>query len=520
MPPMWLSELPVYYNQGGNARAFYTLMSYSTRALSATYRESVQKVISGKGVEKTKGLRNLLAIGILYGLVGASVEELKDTVGGRQKEGDFFDQFKQEIMSLFLVNKYMTQGIDKRDWFGGLVADQLMLPIVDVAGDIAYSGQKVIKKLKEGKPVGMGDTPAIKYIPLGGKLLYNWSTAGKAAKYSLQDDRKEIFGDLKKLIVDKEGSWSDWRKKKNDYNQKVRKVEGMKEITQSTVEKKKKALRRKAREEKKEQRKERREKPEGSILDSIMNFIVKDASAEEEFTMDSGAFEKYKKNITLTKVNQLRADIKEQHGVDMKVHEIREQIHKGATKEKVEALRKELHKGTKVVSRETRIDHHLKRLGDDTTEARENMDKFISMVYKAESSNDTKALNPDTTAAGGFQFIKGSVLPALNRMERLGSMPGWAAELQKTYKGKVSDDEHRKMITELTYEQQEEMFLGDILNKTVKKPGYGDALLKRIFKGDVEAMKKLYFEGHHTKPDEATRKLVSEVFKGTKGGTV
>jgi len=36
----------------------------------------------------------------------------------------------------------------------------------------------------------------------------------------------------------------------------------------------------------------------------------------------------------------------------------------------------------------------------------------------------------------------------------------------------------------------------------------------------VEAMKKLYFEGHHTKPDEATRKLVSKIFKGAKGGAV
>ena len=136
------------------------------------------------------------------------------------------------------------------------------------------------------------------------------------------------------------------------------------------------------------------------------------------------------------------------------------------------------------------------------------------MVAEVESNGDSKAMNPDTSAAGAFQFVTRSVLPALNRLERFGTMPDWAKEMKATYKrGTVPKAKHRRLMTALTYEQQELMFLGDIFEKKIKRAGYGDSLIKKILEGDIESMKKLYFEGHHTDPDAATERAVKRIFK-------
>jgi len=138
---------------------------------------------------------------------------------------------------------------------------------------------------------------------------------------------------------------------------------------------------------------------------------------------------------------------------------------------------------------------------------------FSDKVAEIESNSNTKAKNKNTTATGAFQFVKGSVLPALNRMARFGELPDWAEPLKETYsKGDISNEEHRKLISNLNYDQQEAMFLADIFEKTIDRPGYGDYLLRKVAQGDVEAMKELYYKGHHTDPDEATIKRTNKIF--------
>ncbi len=163
---------------------------------------------------------------------------------------------------------------------------------------------------------------------------------------------------------------------------------------------------------------------------------------------------------------------------------------------------------------------HLSRLGADTEEARSNLNAFADLVATVESEGDPKAQNKNTSAAGAFQFVKGSVLPALNRMEKAtGTLPMWAAKLKDTYKsGKVTKDMHRDLITGLTYDQQKEIFLGDIMQKKISnQSGLGDKLLTAILlKGDKDAMKELYYKGHHTDPDEATRQRTNSII--TEGG--
>ena len=143
------------------------------------------------------------------------------------------------------------------------------------------------------------------------------------------------------------------------------------------------------------------------------------------------------------------------------------------------------------------------RLGIDS-KGEANLIKFADTVAQIESNRDTQAKNDTTSATGAFQFVKGSVLPAINRMERAGELPDWAKSFKEVYSGDVSKELHRDMMSSLSYEQQRDMFLADISQKTIGQPGYGDTLLKGVALGNPASMRELYYKGHHTAPDEAT----------------
>jgi hypothetical protein len=140
----------------------------------------------------------------------------------------------------------------------------------------------------------------------------------------------------------------------------------------------------------------------------------------------------------------------------------------------------------------------MKHLGrfkiQDTERALNNLNSFTEKVRQAESDGDwgAKEFSGETTARGGFQFVKGSVEPALNRLEKyMGRMP-WRDELLK-----------HKDASKLTPEQQTLLFLGDILEKQIDKtPGKGDKLIEKVLRGDSQGMFDAWYEMHHTIYDE------------------
>ncbi len=87
------------------------------------------------------------------------------------------------------------------------------------------------------------------------------------------------------------------------------------------------------------------------------------------------------------------------------------------------------------------INFHLDRLGiEDKESATFNLKNvFMPTVLEMESSGDYQAANKVSTAKGGFQFIEGSVVPALlgsvvpalNRLERRIGKQDWGSELRK-----------------------------------------------------------------------------------------
>ena len=159
----------------------------------------------------------------------------------------------------------------------------------------------------------------------------------------------------------------------------------------------------------------------------------------------------------------------------------------------------------------------IERLGvkpDNQKKAYKNLEKFAELTRNTESSNKYKAVNipvdgeEATTAKGAYQFVDRSIVPALNRLKRLIGEQPWMTELRK------SND-----IFSLTNRQQDLLFFGDMFEKTVSEtPGLGDKLLKRIMKGDKNAMFQMYKKAHHTGklPRKALKNARRNFLKGNK----
>ena len=150
---------------------------------------------------------------------------------------------------------------------------------------------------------------------------------------------------------------------------------------------------------------------------------------------------------------------------------------------------------------------HLSRFKtQDIEQALNNLNSFTEKVLQAESDGnwEAKELSGETTASGGFQFVKGSVEPALNRLERRmkRKMP-WRDELLK-----------HKDASKLTPEQQTLLFLGDILEKRVGAPGTGDKLISKILSGDKQGMYDAWYTMHHTIPTDPKLRIGAKWGKG------
>jgi hypothetical protein len=145
------------------------------------------------------------------------------------------------------------------------------------------------------------------------------------------------------------------------------------------------------------------------------------------------------------------------------------------------------------------VQKHAKRLGVEPNQARRNLADFLAVVGQAENGGKLKGKNPKSSAKGLYQFVDGSIEPALNRLARTTGWKPWMKELKEN-----------KDIEALSWEKQSLLLLGDLFEKTVvvdgkKRPGEGDMYLRDILEsGDKEAMRNAYMLMHHTKPDKAT----------------
>ena len=134
------------------------------------------------------------------------------------------------------------------------------------------------------------------------------------------------------------------------------------------------------------------------------------------------------------------------------------------------------------------LDLHLDRLGIDGKEiATQKLNELSSFILEVESDGDFNAANPNSSARGGYQFIKGSVIPAVNRLEKyLGPLPRF--------------DEVRKTgdVRSLSPEDQTLLFMADILEKKGSDKLINNFLNADNKKDKQNAAYEIYTVLHHT----------------------
>ena len=142
------------------------------------------------------------------------------------------------------------------------------------------------------------------------------------------------------------------------------------------------------------------------------------------------------------------------------------------------------------------VDFHSKRLHLDTEESFRHLMVFSRIVGLIENSGKLVGKNPLSSAKGLYQFINGSVGPAINRTKRyIGTRPWMHLPLDPNTLG---------------WEEQTLMFLGDMLGKRGS-----DSLMRLVMTGDRKAMLKAYLKFHHTDPDRVTIDRAETLFSGT-----
>jgi hypothetical protein len=131
---------------------------------------------------------------------------------------------------------------------------------------------------------------------------------------------------------------------------------------------------------------------------------------------------------------------------------------------------------------------HLDRLGIDGKEkATQDLNELSDFILETESDGDFNAANPNSSARGGYQFIKGSVVPAVNRLEKyFGPLPRF--------------DEVRKTgdVRSLSPEDQTLLFMADILEKKGSDKLINNFLNADNKKDKQNAAYEIYTVLHHT----------------------
>lgn len=142
------------------------------------------------------------------------------------------------------------------------------------------------------------------------------------------------------------------------------------------------------------------------------------------------------------------------------------------------------------------VNKAINRLYGDTSGTLKNQYKnnlldFAHTVRVMESNDNGFARNPNSSAAGFYQFVNGSLPPAQNRVKR--------------YDSNFPTFNH---ITDYDKEQQTALFLADLLQKEGTDP-YFKSIMET---GDNEAASQLYGKYHHTNPDTATLERMDKIF--------
>ena len=197
MQPVAMSEMPERYLTAGNGRIFYTLKSYSIKAMSNIMHEAFDSTKS-----TPQKVRSAMQLAFIVVMANAGTDLLKDMLLGR--DADPGDEVIDNLLKLFMLSKYSMSSL-KRSGPSQLVIDQLSPPILRTADDMYMDVASWLNSDKDNT------FKTMRNIPFVGKLAYELGTVSakkselkrmqsKAKGY--KDDHKPVPAALRRRIND------------------------------------------------------------------------------------------------------------------------------------------------------------------------------------------------------------------------------------------------------------------------------------------------------------------------------
>ena len=170
--PISLSELPAYYNVGGNWRVVYMLKSFMLKRIDIFRNECYDKIFGDTDTKtKIEGVQNLFRLAILMVMCGVTKDWLINMLYGRNI--DLPEMAVNNLLGLAGISKFhLYQARDKG--IEDVIKDFLFPPILAPWHDFGND----ISKFVRGK-TNIKDFEVAKGIPLFGRFYYWWVGRGK-----------------------------------------------------------------------------------------------------------------------------------------------------------------------------------------------------------------------------------------------------------------------------------------------------------------------------------------------------
>lgn len=166
--PATLGEMPKFYNASGNARIMYMLKTFTIKQFDIYREAGIEDIIQakklhGEGKNKqaaqlaSRGMKNLIGLGLVFGAANASTDMIKDTLYGRPiKRNELFEDNLWRLAGInrYIVNKARREGPAKATLEMLLpptaVFDRGWQDISAIVGDKEYKGAML-----QGTPLDM-----------------------------------------------------------------------------------------------------------------------------------------------------------------------------------------------------------------------------------------------------------------------------------------------------------------------------------------------------------------------------
>lgn len=169
--PISLSELPVFYNRGGNLRVLYMLKSFAIKRIDIFRNECYDKIRSKDWNTRKEGVQNLFKLVATMLVLGASKDKLIDLLYGR--DVDLTETVINNLLGLVGISKFQIYQAREKG-LTSTVKDIIFPPLYGVVDDAIGDVWNVSQGKREIK-----DMETLKGIPLVGRFYYWWIGRGK-----------------------------------------------------------------------------------------------------------------------------------------------------------------------------------------------------------------------------------------------------------------------------------------------------------------------------------------------------